>query len=358
MTKGQNLNKARQQLIDTFLACLNEETLPWRRGWNMTSMNTMHNPISKTRYKGVNALLLMMVAFDRGYEDPRWCTFKQAKDKGWHIKKGSEGVPVEYWSVYDKKKKKNITLGEYNTAIRKEERDPEEFRLVSRTYTVFNAACIEGIPELTKDNPEKLSDIEMNSFVENIKNNMGVGYREFGNRAYYTPNTDVVTMPPRESFINQYEFDSTLLHELSHATGHESRLNRDIRNFFGTEKYAIEELRAEMSSAFLGQYMDIDMGPEHMNNHKAYIQSWAKDLKEDPNILFRAIKDAESIADYMIEKGDMERIKGLSMEEIDEQEKASLDEKVEKARGQVKTGKSNKNKSKQLEGAPREPKLC
>ena len=339
--KGTQLNKARQHLIDTFLACLNEDTLPWRKGWNVVGLESMYNPISKTRYKGVNSLLLMFAAHEKGYDDPRWCTFHQASEKGWSIKKGSKGVPVEYWSYYDKKNKKNISYSEYSSAI-KDGREAKEFVMVSRTYTVFNGCCIEGIPELEKQRVEKLNDIEMNQFIENIKDNMAVGYREAGNAAYYTPSTDIVTMPPREQFINQYEFDSTLLHELSHATGHESRLNREIRNKFASENYAIEELRAEMSSAFLSQYMNLDMGAEHLDNHKAYIQSWAESLKKEPNILFRAIKDAENIADYMIEKGEMEKFRQSEIEKEEIKEASSLDEKMKKAQNRVKVEKDSK----------------
>ena len=342
-SKGSQLNKARQQLIDTFLACLEEDKLPWKKGWKVVGTADNYNPISKTRYKGVNALLLMFVAYERGYDDPRWCTFKQAADQGWKVTKGSKGVPVEYWSVYDKTNKKNISLSEYNRELRKEDREADEFSIVSRTFTVFNAACIEGIPALEKKSVEKLNDIEMNDFIENIKNNMGVGYREVGNSAYYTPATDVVTMPPREQFKAQIEFDSTLLHELSHATGHESRLNREIRNPFGSENYAEEELRAEMSSVFLGQYMELDMGPESLNNHKAYIQSWAEKLKKDPNVLFRAIKDAEGIADYMIEKGEMEKFRETEMENEEVQESSSLEDKIAGAKEKVNcSGKDSK----------------
>lgn len=340
MSKAGNLNKARQKLIDMFLACLEEDTLPWNRGWNVVGTESMYNPISKTRYRGVNAFLLMFVAWDKGYSDPRWCTFKQASDKGWKIKKDSEGVPVEFWSVYDKKNKVTMSLYDYNDAIN-DGREPEDFTILSRTYTVFNGNCIEGIPELETKSVDILNDIEMNEFVCNVKDNMKVGYREFGNRAYYSPMHDEVTMPPREQFKSQYEFDATLLHELSHATGHESRLNREIRNTFASENYAIEELRAEISSAFLSQYLCVDLSDEHLNNHKAYVQSWAKELKDDPNILFRAIKDAEKISEYIIDMGEMELVKVFNdpiKETESENERLSLDDKLQLAQSKVQSG--------------------
>lgn len=325
---NSNLNKSRQLLIDSFIKCLDEETLPWSKGWATMNMNEMQNPISKTKYRGNNALLLMIVAFERGYSDPRWCTYKQAEDKGWAVKKGSKGVPVEFWSIYDKTYKKAISFREYDIEILKKGRDKEEFRPMSRVYTVFNASCINGIPEYVKLESIQLNDIEMNSFIENAIKNMDVGYREFGNEAYYTPVLDTVTMPPRGQFKTQYEFNSTLLHELSHATGHESRLNRNLKNPFGSERYAEEELRAEMSSVFLSQYLHIDIADSRLDNHKAYVQSWSSSLKKDPNILFKAIKEAEGIADYIIEKGEYELIRSP---EGQVPQKQSLDDMIKSA---------------------------
>ena len=325
---NSNLNKSRQLLVDSFIKCLDEDTLPWSRGWTSMNMSEMQNPVSKTKYRGNNALLLMIVASMRGYSDPRWCTYKQAEDKGWAVKRGSKGVPVEFWSVYDKVNKKAISFREYNEEIYENGRDPEDFKPLSRTYTVFNASCIEGIPEYIKPESIILNDIEMNNFIHNAISNMKVGYREFGNQAYYTPVLDTVTMPPRGQFKNQYEFNSTLLHELSHATGHESRLNRNLQNPFGSERYAEEELRAEMSSVFLSQYLEIDIADSRLDNHKAYVQSWASSLKKDPNILFKAIKDAEGIADYIIEKGEYERVRAP---EEQAPQKRSLDSLIQEA---------------------------
>lgn len=326
--KKPKLNKARQELIDAFVGCLNEDTLPWRQGWQVSGLGKMHNPVSNTTYRGSNALLLMFIASSRGYEDPRWCTYNQAADKGWQVKKGSKGAPVEFWSVYDKKNKKAISFEDYRDEVLSKGRDEKEFSIMSRTYTVFNGDCIEGIPELKRDNPIKLNDIEMNQFVENIKNNMQVGYKEVGDSAYYSPSQDTVTMPPRAHFKSQHEFDSTLLHELGHATGHQSRLNRDLLHSFGSKEYALEELRAEISSAFLSQYIEAEMSKEHLDNHKAYVQNWISVLKSDPNVLFAAIKDAEAISDYMVELGEPELIRENRKTS---EKKPPLDSVIEKA---------------------------
>ena len=120
-----------------------------------------------------------------------------------------------------------------------------------------------------------------------------------GDRAYYSPKTDSVHLPEKDTFYNSYAYNATALHELSHATGAEKRLNRDIRNVFGTEKYAYEELVAEISACFMSEHIQIEQTEEHVNNHKAYIQSWTKALSEKPEMLMKAIRDAEKAANYL-----------------------------------------------------------
>lgn len=129
-------------------------------------------------------------------------------------------------------------------------------------------------------------------------------------------------MPPRNCFEIQEAFTSTCLHELANATTHSSRLNRKTCGSFGSEAYAIEELRAEMSNVFLSQHLNIELNNDNLDNHKAYIQSWAEKIKDDPNCLFRAIKDAEAISDYMIEMGEKETI--LQVETKSEVEKMPI----------------------------------
>lgn len=305
--ENNKLNKAREFLVEEFMNCLNEDKLPWEKGWTTVDMKSF-NPITKTRYQGINALILMLSSIKYQFNDPRWCTFKQASANGWKVKKDSKGTPVEFWSFYDKVNKQQITPEMYNYFIKHDKRDPKEFRMVARVYTVFNASQLEGIPphEVVV---EKMNNVEMNDFINSIKNNLGVKYREYGNSAHYSPSQDEVVMPPRQAFKNQNEFDSTLLHELAHSTGHVSRLGRNLVNSFGSREYAIEELNAEMTAVFMGQHMDIEMSESHLNNHKAYIQSWCEVIKNDSKVLFNAIKEAKKIADYLIDKGETKLVK-------------------------------------------------
>ncbi len=116
---------------------------------------------------------------------------------------------------------------------------------------------------------------------------------------HYRPLQDEIYLPFKELYETDYDFNSTALHELAHSTGHNSRLDRNIINTFNTENYAYEELVAEISACFMSVELKSEQTDEHINNHKAYVQSWIKALKNDPDYLTRAIKDAEKCAAYM-----------------------------------------------------------
>lgn len=315
------LNKAREQLLDMYIQSLKEEKLMWHKTWDIDYRLYQHNPVTNTTYRGVNSLLLNMIASMREYADPRWATFNQIKDNGWKLEDAKgQGVPVEFWSVYDKEAKKTVTLAEYNEAIRLDPDCKERFNIVDKTYFVFNAKHIKGIPPLEKDEqPHKLKN--PSKFIENLIQNMGVGYEEHGNEALYNPRLDKVVVPDSTQFHSQYEYDATRLHELCHATGHASRLDRKIANKFGTQEYAKEELRAELTASLLAQDISVQPSQIQLDNHKAYIQAWIQNLQDDPNELFRAIKEAEKIYDYVVEKGELEKFMEIEKDDLMEEKK-------------------------------------
>lgn len=300
------LNKFRKEIADKFIAALKEDIIPWHQDW--TSVGRPRNAITEQPYHGNNAFWLSYMAMERKYNDPRWCTFKQAGDNGWKIKKGEKGTRVEFFSLYDKLLKKKITSIEAEN-IRKQNPDEynERIRLVSQTYLVFNGSQIIGIPEYIPEGDRNLiNEYDLISCRDKIIKNMEVGFGEGGDRAYYSPIMDEIHMPEISSFETDYGYMSTFLHEAAHATGAKSRLDRDLTGLFGSKGYASEELRAEIASAFTAQLTGISYEQsEFMENHKAYVQSWISVLENNPNELFRAIKDAEKISDYLIEKGEL-----------------------------------------------------
>ena len=110
MTK--KTNKAREALAELFVKSLNEKKLPWNQPWvdKVPVFGSHQNPITGTRYRGLNAVILWAVAMEKNYPDPRWCTYKQAQEKGWQVKKGSKGCHIEFWCVYDVETKKNLAF--------------------------------------------------------------------------------------------------------------------------------------------------------------------------------------------------------------------------------------------------------
>lgn len=298
----QELNKARQLLIDEYIKALSQNEIPWHQEWHA---GNAINGITKKPYRGINQLLLYYIGQKRGYTDPRWVTFNQAHEKGWKVEAGSKGVPIEYWSIYDKLQKKNISITEATRIIEEDEEREKDMSWKTRTYTVFNAHQIEGIPEYqSKTELSKVKNPQ--PFIDNLIKEMGVRYVEEGDHAFYRPNDDSVHIPPNQTFEDEYSYHATRLHELAHATGHTSRLNRDIQHTFGSVEYAKEELRAEIASSFIAADLDIRFDQKHLDNHKAYIQNWISVLKKDPNELFRAIKDATGIYDYVVKTGKLE----------------------------------------------------
>lgn len=299
------LSKVREELAQTFLGALNQGQLPWRKCW---SQALPVNAVTGKTYHGINTLMLSWYADRRGYTDTRWCTYNQAQDKGWQVRKGSKGVKVEYWACYDTREKKLLSWDDVRQKLKADPDYEKYLQLRCRTYTVFNGEQIDGIPE-----PEQRPSTDIGTLRagrDTLVRNMGIGYTEQGIRAYYSPGMDTVTLPPEATFDDTYSYMATFLHECGHATGHPSRLNRDMTGGFGSESYAREELRAEIASAFTAQSLGLQLSDEQLQyqteQHTAYIQAWAGILKDAPDELFRAIKDAEAISDYLIEKGEFQ----------------------------------------------------
>lgn len=280
----------RKNIADMFVRSLEEEPLTWRKQW-AGGRSAPRNAVTGTSYKGINRLVLNHLAMVRGSEDGRWATFEQIKKQGWHLMAGAKGVKVEYWMPYDTEIKKPVTWDEYKKA-----EDQQKYSLMPKYYTVFNAKDIEGIPVYE----EPTRNIDQNEAVSKIIRNMGIQVSNDGaGRAFYRITDDTIHMPEKNSFTDDYSYNATLLHELSHATGAENRLNRPQSGSFGTPEYAYEELVAEISSCFMASEFYAEPTEEHMNNHKAYVQSWIREIQDKPDTLFKAIKDAGNAADYL-----------------------------------------------------------
>ena len=330
--EARSKNKTRNQLAEMFVKSLSEEKLPWHAVWNTYPQQ---NAVTKKAYRGINAFLLAMASEELGFDDPRWCTFSQAKKKGWSIRKGAKGVPVEFWSAINVHTHEVVDFKEAARQLRDGEAKEGDFNYYSRNSYVFNAQQIEGIPALKQEAP--MVDIGLiRQNRDTLIKNMAVGFDGNGTDCHYSPSKDKIVMPPESDFRDTYGYMCSFLHEAGHATGAPSRLGRG----FGVtrEEYAIEELRAEIASAMTSQQLGIPLTDDQMQRnldlHKAYIQSWAQAIRDAPKVLFDAIKDAEQISDYLVDKGEFRQvIESEQVKEVQEPEQPAEEQKATKEPG-------------------------
>lgn len=310
MSRPKNKDEYRAELAEAFAHVLEEKGLEWKKEWHGIGNLAPYNGVTKAHYRGINAFYLSLVAMSKGYSDPRWVTMVQIMDKSrnyhpkekWHLQAGSKAVYVEYWYPYDPKDKKALTWEQYREELQNG-RSPDEFLLRTKYTAVFNAQNVDGMPELEKL-PEK--EINPDQVVGTLSKNMGVPISfDGGDRAYYSPLSDSIHLPKPGVFESDYAFNATALHELAHSTGHISRLNRPQIGAFGSAAYAYEELVAEMCSCFMSAGLAVQPTRRHIDNHKAYVQSWVQAIRDKPENLVRAIKDAQSAANYMDWKAEL-----------------------------------------------------
>lgn len=278
-----------KRVTDRIISDLKQEVRPWQKPWNAEyTEGRIIRPLrhNGTPYRGVNVLLLWIEALAQGFASPTWMTFKQANALGAHIRKGEHGGLVVYADRYTKTK----TDG---TGEQMEEEIP-----FMKGYTVFNVEQIDGLPEQyhikPAEPPEPVIRIE---HAEAFFAATGAVVRHGGNRAFYAPGADRIQVPPRESFINSESYCATLAHELTHWTAHPSRLARELSKRFGDNRYAAEELIAEVGAAFL--CADLAITPEVQPGHAQYLYHWLKILKSDSRAIFTAAAQAQRAADFL-----------------------------------------------------------
>lgn len=293
---ADNSNKAwdrvseeRRKLVNQLIEKMKEGKTPSEALWNSMIIRPQ-NPTSKVYYQGGNRLKLGYIAAENEYKDPRWMTFKQASEEGYKIKKGEHGTVCEKWIFTEKVKEKD----ENGNVI---EREQSLERPKVNYFTVFNAEQMEGVPPL--ELPER-SKSEMLDIAKDFANSSECTVKEVASdSAYYSPSKDEIVMPLKEVFKSDEAFFKVQLHEMGHSTGHESRLSRDLSGDFGSEKYAKEELIAELTSVFVSGNLGVQLEGDHFNDHSNYLSHWIKALEDNPNVLYQAAVAAEKAADRL-----------------------------------------------------------
>jgi len=283
----------RQEVTNQIIEMLENGTAPWQTPWEPGALQLPLNPTTERTYRGGNALHLMAVGARKGYEDPRWLTYRQAQEDGWQVRKGEKGSKIEFWQFEGVK-----GPTQNGTDSERESTGREHSGPIRRVYTVFNAKQIDGIPSFS---PKQRQEWEVAETGESILQNSGAQIRhDQRDRAFYSRSEDAVHVPRKEAFKSAGNYYGTALHELAHWSGHPTRLNRQTLNEsyrFGDPNYAKEELRAELASLFLAAERGIPHNPEQ---HAAYVGSWIKTLQDDKNEIFRAAKDAHKAADFIL----------------------------------------------------------
>lgn len=279
-----------ERVTNKIVEALERGVRPWLQPWNAQhAAGRITRPLRSNGvpYQGINVLMLWGSAEEAGYACPYWLTFQQARELGGFVKKGEHGFPVVYANTFKK------------TETTDEGAEVEQEIPFLKSYTVFNAEQCEGLPphfsQLAEPPKEKIERIESAAlFFENTRADIRTG----GNRAYYAIGPDYIQMPPIETFRDSESHAATMAHELAHWTRHPSRLDRDLgRKRWGDEGYSLEEIVAEISSAYL--CADLSITPELREDHASYIHHWLEILKQDKRAIFSAASHASKAVDFL-----------------------------------------------------------
>lgn len=304
-----------QEITDKMLVALEEGTAPWQQPW-LGRFGRPMNPTTGKAYRGINVLLLAGL----GLQDGRFCSYKQAQKQGWQVRSGERAHEIYFYKPF---------------SVPTDKVDPDTMEPmmkvipVFRSYPVFSLTQIDGAPppEIRVVRQEGGVDPETSARIEAMVAASGIEVISGRSRASYSPATDKIAMPMRESFRSDGDYYATLLHEMAHATGHESRLNRKFSFDRESPEYAREELRAEMASAFLSMHLGI---PSNVEGHESYVAHYIELLKSDKRELLRAAKDAELIATHVLslDPGLREELQAVSDARRAEAEAAGMPEEV------------------------------
>jgi len=276
-------------VTDAIIAAMEAGTAPWRQPWTGEKTGAAF-PLraSGEPYRGINVIMLWLTAVQKGYASPCWFTFKQAKELGAHVRKGEKSTTVVYYGQ-----------------VERETDEGEEVRFsIAKAYRVFNAEQIENLPpEYYCEKATEARDLgtEPDPNLEGYFANVGARIETSDEpQAYYHPLHDHIHMPPIATFLSANGYYATLAHELTHWTGHSSRLDR-LKKGRDRAAYAFEELIAEIGAcmvcAHLGLVPDFEQSA-------AYVESWLRALKDDKRLIFTAASEAQKAYDLITQRAE------------------------------------------------------
>jgi antirestriction protein ArdC len=288
---GQGRANLYDEITDKIIAELEAGRVPWVKPWGTAAAKAQllipKNASTDRRYSGINILLLWGATLENGFAGQSWLTFRQALSLGGHVRKGECGTTVVYADrfVPSDEKRRAAETGDEAQAIP-----------FLKRFAVFNTDQCDDLPAdiATAAPPPPPGLIE--PAVEALIKATGITFHIGGDRAFYAPVEDYVQVPPPQAYFESINWHRTALHELGHATGHRSRLNRDLSGSYGSRKYAFEELVAELSAAF----GCASLGIVPTVRHADYIGAWLEVLREDNRAIVRAASQASKAADFLL----------------------------------------------------------
>jgi antirestriction protein ArdC len=279
-------------VTNRIVAELEAGSVPWVQPWSgsagTAAIGLPQNATTGRSYSGINILLLWGAVASGGYPSQAWLTFKQALELGGHVRKGERGTTVVYASRFIPRDQREHA--------RETGEDPRGVPFL-KTYTVFNVAQCEGLPDDAGQAAPAADPDMILPEVDELIRATGADFRIGGDRAFYAVGPDYVQVPPPQAYLQAIDWHRTALHELTHWSGASSRLARDQSGSFGSVRYAQEELVAEMGAAFTCSVLGIRPTVRHAD----YIASWLSVIREDPRAIFRAASAASKAADFLLD---------------------------------------------------------
>ena len=310
-----------RQTTERMVEALEQGTAPWIRPWRKSGSGEGGgdpvNAVTGRPYQGVNALTLALYALSSGVDDMRFATFRQAKEKGWGIRRGAQGLPVIKLVAPRRDFPRTPSGGEQEDGGEEgggprraggKKDSSGRTGLIPRIYHVFSSADMVGLPARGDEHRESapreslLGEKEhevAGTFCRQLSEELDVPVHHGGNRAFYDRDADAITLPAKADFRELEGYLGTLFHEFAHATGHEKRLNRTFGPW-GASAYAFEELVAELASLFVGMRTGVSPDEAHFQNHAAYIGAWIETLRNDRRALFRASHLAQEACNLLL----------------------------------------------------------
>ena len=272
----KNKRDIEQEITNRIIAQLEAGVAPWRKSWATEGGLALRE--NGQPYRGFNQFLLGLT----GRSNPYWLTYNKAKDLGGQVRGGEKGTQVHFF--------KQLGITDKKTG------EDKKIPLI-RFYTVFSAEQIDGLPERFFPVPVERTQHERDQGAEDYIAACRADIRHGGGRAFYAPSSDHIQVPEVDDFEDYVAYATTAIHELAHWTGHKSRLDRDLKNAFGSRDYAREELVAEASAALIAGHLGLEVEPRE--DHASYLQSWIEVLQGDKTALRKAFGRAQAVVDFL-----------------------------------------------------------